>query len=100
VYPQRFFAQQEKNLHGMPGRESNYGLPLQQADALPTEPRRTQIEGRVAILAVLLSDGIGVELRDLLLLNLDGIQRRLIEIGKNLDYTFRKTFELGFFAHC
>jgi hypothetical protein len=27
LYPHRFFAQQEKNLHEVPSRESNSGLP-------------------------------------------------------------------------
>jgi hypothetical protein len=48
LYPHRFFAQQEKNLHEVPSRESNSGLPyskptrnLQQADAHPySKPTR------------------------------------------------------------
>ncbi len=41
--PHRWSAQW-KNLPGVPSRESNSGLPFQQADALPTELRRT-LEG-------------------------------------------------------
>ncbi len=53
LYPHRFFAQQENNLHGLPSRESNSGLPYSKpthyqrshAAPWPTEPRRTLTNG-------------------------------------------------------